>query len=168
MKSMFLKSFAAVSAALALMTFSVSAFATQPQPVPFGAQFAGDFAFNSQITAGYGGPGGGPPMGPATLDGSISIVGPGNCNGAEGFSVDHIDTIIAANGDELYVSTHDDTCQISPGSASYNCIGTWIIIGGTGRFSLATGGGVFTGTLNFTSPGVGTFNAEYAGSVSLH
>jgi hypothetical protein len=50
-------------------------------------------------------------------------------------------TLAAANGDELYLSLSGTTCgDAQSGSSTY----TYVIVGGTGRFSGATGSGIAT------------------------
>jgi hypothetical protein len=64
------------------------------------------------------------------------------------FSSGHF-TLTAANGDTISGTSHG---QLVPtGSTTATIYGVFVITGGTGRFSGATGGGVATGSLDLTT-----------------
>jgi hypothetical protein len=67
---------------------------------------------------------------------------------------------IAANGDEVLVTFV--FVAVPSGPATYDVQGVWQVTGGTGRFAGATGGGAYTGLVEFSGPvnAVGHFEAE--------
>jgi hypothetical protein len=66
----------------------------------------------------------------------------------------------AANGDDVLVTFV--FVAIPSGPATYDIQGVWQVTGGTGRFDGATGGGTYTGLVEFSGPvnAVGHFEAE--------
>ena len=68
--------------------------------------------------------------------------------GAFAFSSGHF-TLTGANGDTIFGTHYGQLVVTSPTTATIN--GVFVITGGTGRFSGATGGGVATGTLDLTT-----------------
>ena len=56
------------------------------------------------------------------------------------FSYDLTETLTDANGDQLTIQCHQDAVEISPGVYE-STDDSWTVIGGTGRFSGATGSG---------------------------
>ena len=55
----------------------------------------------------------------------------------------------AANGDTLTIAAHNIACPI--GFLQFHGTGTWVVTGGTGRFSDVTGAGTFNGGVNFVT-----------------
>ena len=53
------------------------------------------------------------------------------------------ETLTGANGDSISLTSHDVGCEVSPGV--YQGTGHWVVTGGTGRFSGATGQGPSSG-----------------------
>ncbi|MEP6762500.1 MAG: hypothetical protein ABJA93_14190 [Sporichthyaceae bacterium] len=72
-------------------------------------------------------------------------------------------TLVAANGDELHW-TYSGTGTPPDASGDVVLSGTFVITGGTGRFSSATGGGSFEGVGNVVT-GMASFT--YTGTISF-
>lgn len=60
-------------------------------------------------------------------------------------------TLTAANGDELFID-YTATTPLPDATGAIHPAGTFTIVGGTGRFAGATGGGTLTADANVTSP----------------
>jgi hypothetical protein len=60
-----------------------------------------------------------------------------------------------------------DEVACAEGPGVFHCVGTYVVTGGTGRFAGATGSGTFDGHVTFNPDGSGTFQATYAGNVSV-
>lgn len=69
---------------------------------------------------------------------------------------------VAANGDELHW-TYDGTGSLPDENGAVTLSGTFVITGGTGRFSDASGGGTFQGVGNV---GTGVASLSYEGAIS--
>ena len=144
--------------ALSVMTASAS------QNLPFRLGDEGTITFTSLSTAATAGTGNATHMGRIMSDGNLTIVGQVSCNGNEvGFAAEMQDTFTAANGDKVMTAITTQLCPIAPGI--YHGVGTYIVTGGTGRFSNATGSGVFDGTANFTTRAI---ICALSGTISLN
>jgi hypothetical protein len=71
---------------------------------------------------------------------------------------------ISANGDELHLEFVFLALPASP--TLFAIQGTWQIMGGTGRFTDATGAGGYTGTVDFSDPNTAIGSFVALGSVS--
>jgi hypothetical protein len=117
-------------------------------------------------SAAYGGPCAAT-IGVKNMHGVITVTGPASssvCGAAGGFAAEHSDILTTADGSQLRLRVVENACQEAPGS--YHCIGTYTVIGGTGRFAGDRGAGDFDGHVSFNPDGSGTFQASYSGSVS--
>ena len=70
--------------------------------------------------------------------------------------------MVAANGDELYWS-YEGTGSLPDEDGDSSLTGTFVITGGTGRFSDATGGGTFEGSGNAVT---GVASLSYRGAIA--
>jgi hypothetical protein len=114
--------------------------------VAFAGAYAGTLAFTSSTTAALSGTGTATYLGLSTNQGTVTLTGPASsCSG--GLAAVNNETLSATNGDALMLTIHDVSCPISPGV--YHGTGTWVVTGGTGRFSGATGQGQFDGHGDF-------------------
>jgi hypothetical protein len=166
MKRMFVTSLTAAVAMLAVVVAG-GAPASANQQVPFNARYAGDFGFTSPNTAAYGGPGVGQHLGASQMNGTIAllaIVNPGTECANGGFKAEHTDTMSAADGSQLTLKVIEIACQTTATSGQYRCVGTYSVVGGTGRFAGATGQGTFDGLVSFNT---GKFDATYNGTISV-
>jgi len=160
MKRLLLNAFAMVAtvvATLAILTAPVFAASMSP----FEAAFSGTAGFTGPTTGVYDGSGVSTKLGKATVHGEIQVIGAPACAG--GFTATHSDVITAANGEKLYLTVFEDACPVAPDSFKFHCIGTYNIIGGTGRYAEASGMGTFDGVVDF---GQGQFQASYLGLIS--
>src|SRR5436190_1301734 len=156
--------FPALCCALLLMVSVLAAAAPQPSrakgEVPFRASFDTEF----QVTSG-----------PPILN--ITVQGDGNglhIGKSKTFTTNQVVnlvtgtatatyTVIAANGDTV---VFQDEFNVVPTSNGVTFEGTYEIIGGTGRFSGATGHGVLTGSAVFTGPNTGVGEFTFEGFIS--
>ena len=73
-----------------------------------------------------------------------------------------VETLTAANGDKLVIQCVQELEEISPGI--FRGTDSWTVIGGTGRFSNATGSGTGETIANVNA---GTFTKELDGFINL-
>lgn len=124
-----------------------SAHATDGQ-VPFRAFYSGQALFTSETTISFDGTGIATHLGFGVNHGDISLTGPdSSCPG--GLANTHVDTLTAANGDSITITAHNVACPT--GFMQFNGTGNWVVTGGTGRFSDATGSGAINGNANFVT-----------------
>ncbi|HST25777.1 MAG TPA: hypothetical protein VLJ76_07280 [Gaiellaceae bacterium] len=149
------------AAAAAAFTFVAQAGARDGQ-VPFSASVSGTASFTSQTTTEFIGVGQATHMGRISSVGEVSFTPP---NAAGCYPNINIETLTAANGDQLVVRSDDQACPIGP--TSFHGFGNWVVVGGTGRFADATGKGSFDGESDF-GPGFspGPFHFTLTGTVS--
>lgn len=114
--------------------------------VPFGASYSGHAMFTSDTTVSFDGNGIATHLGLGVNDGDITITGP-DSSCPDGLANTHIDTLTAANGDSITITAHDVACPI--GFMQFRGTGHWVVTGGTGRFTDATGSGTINGGANF-------------------
>jgi hypothetical protein len=146
-------------------------------PVPLDSHYGGTFTLALDSTGAgdlrFAGPGISSHLGlgavagrslttPSPTDPLVSIIDP-----------DHdAVTLVAANGDELYLSNSgEDRLDLStPGRVFIRGSGTFRVTGGTGRFAGATGSGTFAvvaAVTGFDDAGpVGTFDLRFTGTIS--
>jgi hypothetical protein len=130
----------------------------------FSAAYSGSIAFTGPASATYTGSGTGTYVGTSQVQGTLQVFsGAVSCPGT-GFNTRHNDTITAANGDSLSVMIAAVACETPPGSQVYQSEGTYVITGGTGRFSGASGQGTVVGQADFTTH---TFSLSFSGSIAL-
>ena len=70
--------------------------------------------------------------------------------------------MVAANGDELYLS-YEGTGSLPDGDGESVLTGTFVVTGGTGRFSDASGDGTFGGSGNAVT---GLASLSYRGTIA--
>ena len=157
-----------VAAALAPCLVAVAP-VSAAQAAPFNAAISGTL----QVTGGnefgptsavYGGQGLATMLGPSRMQGDITITGPAEC--PNGFAATHTDTLTGKNGSQLLVTVMETSCPRPSDPGTYDCTGTYTVTGGTGRYSTATGGGTWSGSLTFVSQYEGTFDTTYSGVLS--
>jgi hypothetical protein len=144
-----------VSVILSDVCLTVSASST----VPFRAVFAGSAEFTGPSSGRYDGSGVSTRGGNSVVGGDIAVTGAPSCAG--GFTALHQDVLTAANGDQIYLLVIEDACPVA--TNVFHCVGTYSVTGGTGRFSGASGDGVFDGLVDF---GAKQFTASYTGRIS--
>ena len=154
-------SLAAMLIALGTMGMGASSVHAAGNQVPFEGSYSGtagaDFAHG---TVTFSGTGISTHLGRGTNEGHIQITGPdSSCPG--GLANVNNETPTAANGDSLMLTSYDVACPTTPGV--FHGTGHWVVTGGTGRFSDATGHGTADGGRDFNQ---GRFSLHLTGTVS--
>jgi hypothetical protein len=144
--------------AVGIRAISVSAAGTHE--VPFEGSYSGTAVLTSPTSATFSGKGIATHLGASTNEAYSVVTGPdSSCPG--GLANDHHETLTAANGDTLMLISYDVGCPMGPGM--FHGIGHWVVTGGTGRFSGATGQGSFDGHSDFNQ---GVFSLQLTGIIS--
>ena len=130
--------------------------------VPFRASFSGNASITGPTTTAFAGTGYATLMGRIANDGHVQITGSdSSCPG--GVANINVETLTAANGDTLTVTSQDVACLTGPGR--YHGSGHWTVTAGTGRFSATTGQGTFDGSSDFNA---GVFTTTLTGTLVLN
>jgi hypothetical protein len=152
--------------ALCLAVFAAIVVALTPRPavaahqVPFSARFTTEFTSSVEFpfaTIMVTGSGHATHLGAttaATTDQTVNLI-----TGAATATY----TLTAANGDTLILSM-EFQATFTPDGVEFE--GTYVVVGGTGRFAHATGSGSSSGTATFTSPDAGAGSFTLGGSIS--
>jgi hypothetical protein len=127
--------------------------------VPFRAAYSGTITFTSPATAMVNAAGVATYLGLTTVDGSLAAVPSASCD--DGFSIEIHDTLAAANGDQVAIIVALEACPTAPGVVQAS--GSYVVTGGTGRFTGAGGGGDYTGVADFNT---GRFSCTLTGTIS--
>jgi len=135
--------------------------ASAKEQVPFKAHFSGSLSFTDeshiQLT---GTDKGASHLGRSTSSSTVAIVGPSACEG--GFAVQSVETLTAANGDQLTWTVDDEACPTAT-SGVFRIFGAYTVVGGTGRFAGATGQGTIDCLGDFVNR---TFDFTVTGTIS--
>ena len=146
--------------ALGALGLGASAASAASSQVPFKATFSGRAEILDSTTSGFAGTGTATHMGRIETEGRAYISGlDSSCPG--GVANLNVETLTAANGDTLTISSQDVVCPTAPGR--YHGTGRWTVTGGTGRFSETTGQGSYDGSADFNA---GTFVIDLTGVLS--
>jgi hypothetical protein len=128
--------------------------------LPLVGSYSGSAAFTGTTTVAFGGKGIATSLGSSANQGYAVITGPdGSCPG--GIANINYETLTAANGDSLTITSQDVACPVSP--KVLHGTGQWVVTGGTGRFSGATGQGKIDGYSDFNQ---NTFVFQLTGTIS--
>jgi hypothetical protein len=129
--------------------------------VPFTGSYSGAASFTDpSVGSFFSGNGIATYLGASTNQGHAVLTGAdSSCPG--GIANTHYETLTAANGDVLMLTSYDVACPIS--SLVFNGTGHWVVSGGTGRFSGASGAGAFDGHSDFNQ---GVFRFQLTGTIS--
>ena len=130
---------------------------------PFTATFSGHVAMTSSATGVFDGAGRANHMGRIGTDGHAVITGPDEKTCPGGLANVHVETLTAANGDSLTITSQDVACPVALSPGAFVGTGNWTVTGGTGRFATATGAGRFDGSLDL---GLGTFTITLRGNLA--
>jgi hypothetical protein len=159
-KRLMLVALVAMLIALGAMGIRARSVAAAGGQVPFHGSYSGTATLTSPTSATFNGKGIATQLGSSTNKGYSVVTGPdSSCPG--GLANDHHETLTAANGDTLILISYDVACPTSPGT--FHGTGHWIVTGGTGRFSGATGQGSFEGHSDFNQ---GVFSFQLTGTIS--
>ena len=146
-----------------LVAFSAFPAAFATASVPFNGHGMGTFTDTSPTTVLITGTGYYDHLGLTTLTFPSTITGHASCGG---FTAVEQDTYTGANGDSVFQTVHDTICPTSTPNA-FQLTGSFIITGGTGRFSGATGSGTVQASVTFTSATSGTFAGTQTGTIAF-
>jgi hypothetical protein len=159
-KRLMLVTLVAMLTALGAMGIRARSVVASGGQVPFNGSYSGTAILTSPTTATFSGKGIATDLGSSTNEASIVVTGPySSCSG--GLASDHYETLTAANGDTLMFISYDNACPTSPGI--FHGIGHWVVTGGTGRFSAASGQGTFDGYSDFNQ---GVFSIKLTGTIT--
>jgi hypothetical protein len=135
--------------------------AASTQQVPFTGSYSGAASFTDpSVGSFFSGNGIATYLGASTNQGHAVLTGAdSSCPGGIGNT--HYETLSAANGDVLMITSYDVACPIS--SLVFHGTGHWTVSGGTGRFSGASGSGSLDGHSDFNQ---GVFSFQLTGTIS--
>ena len=126
--------------------------------VPFNGTFSGSAFFMSEANVIFQGAGEVTHLGLTTNAGDLSLF-PADSDGC--IPNINVETLTAANGDELVLVMEDIACPVEPGV--FQGTGFWHVFSGTGRFADATGTGTVRGGANFN---LGVFEITLTGQLA--
>jgi hypothetical protein len=131
---------------------------------PFYASYAGTATWTSPTTIALAGTGTATHLGRLTNTGTVYLLNFDSAcpDGPDGVASVNVETLTAADGSALHITSDDVACPTGPGV--YQGTGHWTVTGGTGRFSGATGGGPFHGTADLNQ---GLFTSNPTGTLVL-
>lgn len=159
-KRVLLVTLVAMLIALGAMGMRARSVAAAGGQVPFHGSYSGTAILTSPTSATFSGKGIATHLGSSTNEGNSVVTGPdSSCPG--GLANNHYETLTAANGDTLMLVSYDVACPTGPWM--FQGTGHWVVTGGTGRFSGATGQGSFDGHSDFNQ---GVFSFQLTGTIS--
>jgi hypothetical protein len=129
---------------------------------PFNGSGTGTFTDTSPTTVLITGTGYYDHLGFTTLRFPSTITGTAACGG---FTATEQDIYTGASEDGVYLTVHDTICPTST-PVSFQLTGAFVITGGTGRFTDASGSGTVSAAVTFTSATSGTFAGTQSGTIS--
>ena len=137
--------------------------------VPFMASLSGEVRFDppeNPVQALFEGSGEASHLGAARNEGVAGPLTPvptADCALGFGIPNTHLETLTAANGDQLMLELIDLACPVDPTFTVFQGTGHWTVIGGSGRFSDASGSGTTEGLADFAQ---GQFEIGLTGRIS--
>jgi len=144
-------------AAVAASSFAGQAFA-DGEGIPFTGTFSGTAFFMSDAKVIFQGSGEITHLGLSTNAGDLSLSPPDSYGCIPNIN---IETLTAANGDQLVLVMEDIACPVEPGV--FRGTGVWHVFSGTGRFAHAVGTGTVEGGANFN---LAVFEITLAGEIA--
>jgi hypothetical protein len=150
--------------ALGVLCLGAGVSSADSSQTPFTASYSGSATWTSPMTIALAGTGTATHMGRITNQGTVYLTNFNSAcpDGPDGVASINVETLTAANGDTLTITSDDVACPTGPGL--YQGTGHWTITGGTGRFTGATGGGPFAGTADLNR---GLFTSNPTGTLTL-
>jgi hypothetical protein len=127
-------------------------------------QLSGTVAFSSPTTVEFHGGGHAQYLG-RFMDSGVAILGQptGGCaDDLPGIPNAHIETVTAANGDQVVIRMVNLSCPTGP--STFHGAGSWKVFGGTGRFEGVSGEGTYGGDADFAT---GTFVLTLTGTLRI-
>jgi hypothetical protein len=141
-------------AALVMASLSIA----RADESPFQGTFAGHVSFDPAAGGGASdGSGAALHLGQTALHSVITLV-PDASVPPPCFHVTHVTTLTAANGDTVTLHVDDITCPIT--ATRFHGVGSYVVVGGTGRFAGVGGSGTLD---SHPDLGTGTFIASLTG-----
>jgi hypothetical protein len=133
--------------------------AAATDPPPFTASFSGTATVAGPTSIAFSGSGWATSMGPITTSGHNDATGVDmGCPG--GSANDNIETLVDGAGAALTILSHDVGCPT--GLLRFHGTGRWTVVGGTGRYTDATGQGTIVGNVDLLR---GTFSMDLSGTI---
>lgn len=132
-------------------------------PSSFKVTLSGSASTNWTTTSWFSGGGTASRLGRVSNQGHADILGYATtCAG--GFVNVNTETFtdLDDTGDTLTISSADVACPVGPGQ--FDGTGQWVVVGGTGRYTGASGGGSFAGFADFFA---GTFSFTFVGTLEV-
>jgi hypothetical protein len=149
---------AATTIALAILLVSATQ-AMADSSVPIKATFSGSATTDGSVSS-FAGSGQSSHLGRIMTVGQAVLEGPStSCAG--GIANVNEETLTAPDGSTLTIRSDDVACPI--GTYRFHGTGSWVVVGGTGRFAKAAGSGSFDGSADFIA---GTFTITLDGLLS--
>jgi hypothetical protein len=143
------------------LLLSASSVLAACHPVPFKASLSGTATLTSPTSGELVGAGSASHMGSITNAGHVQAYPDQPSSSCpNGFVSVNTETLTAANGDRLTLTSQDVACPQGPGQ--FQGSGDWTVTGGTGRFKGASGRGSLQGVVDFSA---GTFSISFDGSI---
>jgi len=150
-----------ILAVVAVLGVFPVAFATHSNP--FNGSLSGSFTLPTPNSAILTGTSNFEHLGKTTLAGTAHGTGPAACKG--GFTAKEQDTLTAANGDDVFISSIDVACPTSDPN-TFQFTSSFTITGGTGRFTDASGSGTGQFSAVSTSAHAGTLSGTLTGTIT--
>lgn len=131
------------------------AFDINGRNVPFSATFSGKARFDppsAPTRALFDGSGEATHLGATTNMGVLApmqFVPVPDCALGVGIPHTHLETLTAANGDQLLLEMIDLACPVDQTFMRFHGTGNWTVVGGSGRFADASGSGTAVGEGDF-------------------
>lgn len=145
------------------------AFAVNRESVPFSGTFSGEARFDPPVApsrALFQGTGRATHLG-ATVNAGVlaplNFVPVPECTLGVGIPHTHLETLTAANGDQLLLEMIDLACPVDQTFMRFHGVGNWTVVGGSGRFADASGSGTVTGDGDFIE---GVFEFSLSGKLA--
>lgn len=144
---------------------------TPGETVPFSGMFSGEARFDppgapAPTRALFEGTGRATHLG-ATINSGVlaplDFVPVSECELGVGIPHTHMETLTAANGDQLVLEMIDLACPVDQTFMVFRGTGNWTVVDGTGRFADASGAGTAVGGGNFIE---GVFEFSVTGEIS--
>ena len=144
------------AASVPLLGGSVAS-AAQPREVPIAGVFGGTLQPTGAETFSLQGAGGATHLGPVAYEAAATITGllP------DGLTDTLVETLTARDGSSVTIFCSQVATEISPGV--FHGVDTWTVVGGTGRFSGATGSGSGQTDVDLNT---GVFNKAISGTIT--
>jgi hypothetical protein len=139
------------------------------ETVPFSATFSGEAKFDppaAPTRALFEGSGEATHLGTTINEGVLApldFVPVPECPLGVGIPHTHLETLTAANGDQLFLEMDDLACPIDQTFMRFRGTGDWTVVDGSGRFADASGFGTVVGVGDFIE---GTFEFSLTGELT--